>query len=157
MSEETDSKFPIIFPNNNKDGSISLDDFVKHVKHEHPDYFPDDAEFIAAEHKWRDGIKRNMPKRAITINGERSLALLMDADNQSFQDIKYFHINASEDAYSDFVCVGKVAHDDLLRHVVKTLYHMDWKASDSHQTLWTEQIAEILNISRERVTDFIMG
>lgn len=153
---ETDSKFPIIFPNNDKDGHISLDDFVKHVKEEHPDYFPADAEFIAAEHKWRDGIKRNMPKRALTINGERSLALLMDADNQSFQDIKYFHINASSDAYSDFVCVGKVLHDDLLRHVVKTLYHMDWTANDSHQTLWTGQIADMLGITQEKVTDFIV-
>lgn len=134
----------------------SLDDFVNHVKHEHPDYFPADVEFEAAEHMWCDGTKRNIPKRALTICGESSLALLMDADKQSLQDIKYFHVDASEDAYPDKVCVGKVTHDDLLKHVVKTLYHMDWKANDSHQTLWTEQIADILGISRERVTDFIV-
>ena len=133
-----------------------MTDFVKHVKHEHPDYFPANEKFVENECEWRDGIKRNIQKRALTINGERSLALLMDADNQSFQDIKYFHINASEDAYSDFVCVGKVTHDDLLRHVAKTLYHMDWKSDDSHQTLWTEQIADILGIPQDTVTDFIM-
>lgn len=154
---ESDSKFPIMFPNNNKDGRISLDDFVKHVKHEHPDYFPDDAEFIAAEHKWYDGIKRNIhiPRRSLTIHGEKSLALLMDAE-QSLQNIMYFHIDASEDAYPDKVCVGKVIHDDLFRHVVKTLYHMDWTANDSHQTLWTGQIADILGITKEQVTDFIV-
>lgn len=134
----------------------SLDDFVNHVKHEHPDYFPAGEKFETAEHMWCDGIKkRNIPRRAFIIYGERSLALLMDADKQSFQDIMYFHINASEDAYPDKVCIGKVAHDDLLRHVVKTLYHMDWKPSDSYQSLWTEQIADILGIPREKVADFI--
>lgn len=136
--------------------SVSLDVFVNHVKHEHPDYFPADVEFEVAEHMWYDGInKRNIPKRALTICGESSLALLMDADKQSLQDIKYFHVDAFKN-YADKVCVGKVTHDDLLRHVVKTLYHMDWKANDSHQTLWTEQIADILGISREKVTDFIV-
>lgn len=134
----------------------SLDDFVNHVKHEHPDYFPADAKFEAAEHMWCDGInKRNIPKRALTICGESSLALLMDADKQSLQDIKYFHVDAFKN-YADKVCVGKVTHDDLLKHVVKTLYHMDWKANDSHQTLWTEQIAAMLGISREKVTDYIV-
>ena len=95
-------------------------------------------------------------KHALTISGEKSLALLMDADKQSLQDIKYFHVDAFKN-HADRTSIWKVAHDDLLRHVVKTLYHMDWKANDSHQTLWTEQISEILNISRERVTDFIMG
>ena len=95
-------------------------------------------------------------RHALTINGERSLALLMDADNQSFQDIKYFHINASEDAYSDFVCIGKVIHDDLLRHVVKILYRMDWTANDTHQTLWTGQIADMLGLSQKKVADFIV-
>jgi hypothetical protein len=155
-ADESDSKFPIIFPNNNEDGHISLDEFVKHVKHEHPDYFPANEKFIENECKWRDGIKRNIQKRALVIYGERSLALLMDADNQSFHDIKYFHINVSEDAYSDFVCVGKVANDELFRHVVKTLYHMDWTANDSHQTLWTGQIADMLGISQDKVTDFIV-
>lgn len=137
-------------------GHISLDDFVKHVKEDHPDYFPADVEFEAAERRWHDGIKRNITRRALTIDAERSLALLMDPDNRSFQDIMYFHINVSEDDYPDKVCIGKMAHDDLLRHVVKTLYHMDWKANDSHQTLWTEQIAEILGIPCEKVTDFIV-
>jgi hypothetical protein len=153
---EADSKFPIIFLNNNKDGRISLDDFVKHVKHEHPDYFPANEKFVENECEWRDGIKRNIPKHALIIYGERSLALLMDADNQSFQDIKYFNINVSEDGYSYFVCVGKVVNDDLFRHVVKTLYHMDWTANDSHQTLWTGQIADMLGISQDKVTDFIV-
>lgn len=155
-NDETNSKFPIIFPNNNKDGRISLDDFVKHVKHEHPDYFPADAEFKAAEHRWHDGIKRNITRRALTIDSERSLALLMDADNRSLQDIMYFHINASEDDYPDKECIEKLIHDDLLRLVVKTLYRMDWTADDTHQTLWSAQIADILGISREKVTDFIV-
>jgi len=150
--DETDSKVP----NNNEDGHISLDEFVKHVKREHPDYFPENEKFIENECKWRDDIKRNIQKRALIIYGERSLALLMDADNQSFHDIKYFHINVSEDAYSDFVCVGKVVNDDLFRHVVKTLYRMDWTANDSHQTLWTGQIADMLGISQKKVTDFIV-
>lgn len=136
--------------------SISLDDFVKHVKHEHPDYFPENEKFVENECVWHDDIKRNIIKHALVIYGERSLALLMDADNQSLQDIKYFHINASEDAYADKVCVGKAIYDDLIRHVVRTLYHMDWKANDSHQTLWTGQIADILGISQEKVTDFIV-
>lgn len=149
-------QYPTRFPNNNKD-CVSLDDFVKYVKEKYPDYFSADVEFKAAEHMWCDGnIKRNIPKRAFTIYGERSFALLMDADKQSFQDIMLFHINVSEYAYADKVCVGKVAHDDLLRHVVKKLYHMDWKANDSHQTLWTEQIADILGIPCEKVTDFIV-
>lgn len=152
----SNSKFPIMFPNNNKDDRISLDDFVKHVKHEHPDYFPADAEFEAAERRRHDGLKRNITRRAITIDSERSFALLIDADNRSLQDIMYFHINASEADYPDKVCIGKVIHDDLLRLVVKTLYRMDWTANDTHQTLWTEQIAEILGISCEKVTDFIV-
>lgn len=138
------------YPGDNED-CVSLDDFVNHVKHEHPDYFPTGEKFETAEHMWCDGIKRNIPKRAFIIYGERSLALLMDADKQSFQDIKYFHINVS--AHADKVYK---AFDDLLRHVVKTLYHMDWKANDSHQTLWTEQIADILGIPREKVADFIV-
>ena len=142
------------YPVDNKD-CVSLDDFVNYVKHEHPDYFPDDEKFEAAEHTWYDGIKRNIPKQALTICGEKSLALLMDTDKQSFEYIKYFHVDAFKN-YADKACVGKVTHDDLLRHVVKTLYHMDWKANDSHQTLWTEQIADILGISREKVTDFIV-
>ena len=150
--DESDSKFPI----NNGDGRISLDDFVKHVKHEHSDYFPADANFEAAERRWHVGIKRNITRRALTIDTERSFALLMDPDKQSLQDIMYFHINASEDDYPYKVCIGKVIHDDLLRLVVKTLYHMDWKANDSHQTLWTDQIADILGIPRDKVTDFIV-
>lgn len=142
--------------NTNEDGRISLDDFVKHVKHEHPDYFPADVEFEATERRWHDGIKRNITRGALTIDTERSFALLMDADNRSLQDIMYFHINASEADYPDKVCIGKLIHDDLLRLVVKTLYRMDWTANDTHQTLWTEQIAEILGISCEKVTDFIV-
>lgn len=150
-------QYPARFPNNNKD-CVSLDDFVNHVKHEHPDYFPADVEFKAAEHMWCDGnIKRNIPKRAFSIYGERSFALLMDADKQSFQDIKYFHIESFKDeAAVGKVCIGKMAHDDLLRLVVKTLYHMDWTANDSHQTLWTGQIADMLGISQDKVTDFIV-
>ena len=137
------------------DGRISLDDFVNHVKHEHPDYFPADVEFIAKPNMWHGGITGNIMKRALTIYGESSLALLMDADKQSIQDIMYFHINASEYASLDLVCAGKVAQDDLFRHVVKTLYHMEWKSDDSHETLWTEQIAEMLGIPLEKVVDFI--
>jgi hypothetical protein len=133
-----------------------LDDFVKHVKHEHPDYFPADAKFEAAEHMWHDGIKRNITRRALTIDSERSFALLMDPDKHPLQDVMYFHINASEEDYPDKVCIGKVIHDDLLRLVVKTLYRMDWTTNDTHQTLWTEQIAEILGIPCEEVTDFIV-
>lgn len=153
---ENDSKFSIIFPNDSEDGRISLDEFVKHVKHEHPDYFPANKKFVANECEWRDGIKRNITKHAFVIYGERSLALLMDADNQSFQNIMYFHINVSPEAYPDFVCVGKVANDDLFRHVVKTLFHMDWKPDDSYQSLTSGQIADILGISQDKVTDFIM-
>jgi hypothetical protein len=149
-------QYPIRFPNNNGDGRISLDDFVNHVKHEHPDYFPAGEKFVEDERIWHDGIvRKDIVRHALTMDGEKSFALLMDADKQSLQDIMYFHINASPEAYSDFVCVGKVTHDDLLRHVVKTLYHMDWKTNDSHQTLWTEQIAEILGIPCAKVTDFI--
>lgn len=134
---------------------VSLDDFVNHVKHEHPDYFPAGEKFIADERVWHDGVRRDIVKHALTISGEKSFALLLDAKSQSLQDIKYFHVDAFKN-YADKVCIGKVAHDDLLRHVVKTLYHMDWKANDSHQTLWTEQIADILGIPREEVTDFIV-
>lgn len=148
-------QYPIRFPNNNED-CVSLDDFVNHVKHEHPDYFPAGEKFIADERIWHDGVRRDNIKHAFTISGEKSFALLLDIKNQSLQDIMYFHVDAFKN-HADRTSIWKVAHDDLLRHVVKTLYHMDWKASDSHQTLWTEQIAEILNISRERVTDFIMG
>ena len=150
-------QYPIRFPANNNEDCVSLDDFVNHVKHEHPDYFPAGEKFVEDERIWHGGVRRDIVRHALTIYGEKSFAILMDADKQSLQDIMYFHINASPEAYSDFVCVGKVTHDDLLRHVAKTLYHMDWKSDDSHQTLWTEQIAEILDISRERVTDFIMG
>lgn len=149
-------QYPIRFPNNNGDGRISLDDFVNHVKHEHPDYFPAGEKFVEDERIWHGGVRRDIVRHALTIYGEKSLALLMDADKQSLHDIMYFHINVSPEAYSDFVCVGKVTHDDLLRHVVKTLYHMDWKSDDSHQTLWTEQIADILGIAQDKVTDFIM-
>lgn len=148
---ETDSNVP----NSNEDSHISLDDFVKHVKHEHPDYFPADANFEAAERRWHDGIKRNITRRALTIDTERSFALLLAPGERSLQDIMYFHINASEDDYPYKVCIGKVIHDDLLRLVVKTLYRMDWTTNDTHQTLWTEQIAEILGIPCEKVTDFI--
>ena len=139
----------------NENGRISLDDFVNHVKREHPDYFPADVEFIAKPNMWHGGITGNIMKRALAIYGESSLALLMDADKQSIQDIMYFHINASEYASLDLVCVGKVMHDDLFRHVVKTLYHMEWKSDDSRETLWTEQIAEMLGIPLEKVVDFI--
>ena len=131
-------------------------DFVNHVKHEHPDYFPAGEKFVEDERIWHGGVRRDIVRHALTIYGEKSFAILMDADKQSLQDIMYFHINASPEAYSDFVCVGKVTHDDLLRHVAKTLYHMDWKSDDSHQTLWTEQIADILGIPQDKVTDFIM-
>lgn len=141
-------------PVNNED-RVSLDDFVKHVKHEHPDYFPDDEKFESNEHMWYDGIRRDIVKRALSIHGESSFAILIDADNQTLQDIMYFHINAFKN-YADFVSVGKLTHDDLLRHVVKTLYRTDLKLENSHQTLWTEQIAAMLGISRERVTDFIV-
>lgn len=139
-----------------EDDRISLVDFVNHVKHEHPDYFPAGEKFVEDERIWHGGVRRDIVRHALTIYGEKSFAILMDADKQSLQDIMYFHINASPEAYSDFVCVGKVTHDDLLRHVVKTLYHMDWKSDDSHQTLWTEQIADILGIPQDKVTDFIM-
>ena len=128
-----------------------MDDFVNHVKHEHPDYFPAGEKFVADERIWHDGVRRDIVKHALTIYGESSFALLLDADKQSLQDIKYFHIDVS----AAKVCVGKVTHDGLLRHVVKTLYHMDWKPGDSYQSLWTEQIAEILNIPRDKVAYFI--
>lgn len=139
-----------------EDDRISLVDFVNHVKHEHPDYFPAGEKFVEDERIWHGGVRRDIVRHALTIYGEKSFAILMDADKQSLQDIMYFHINASPEAYSDFVCVGKVTHDDLLRHVVKTLYHMDWKSDDSHQTLWTEQIADILGIPQDKVVDFVM-
>lgn len=130
-------------PVNNED-CINLDDFIKHAKHEHPDYFPDGENFKANEHMWYDGVRRDILKRALTIYGENSFAILIDADNQSLQDIKYFHINASE-----------VTYDDLLRHVVKTLYRTDLELKNSHETLWTEQIAAMLGISCKKVTNFI--
>ena len=153
--DESDSRFHILFPYKNEDSHISLDEFVKHVKHEHPDYFPADEKLVVDKRIWHDGDRRDIVKRALIMDGEKSFALLLDANNQSLQDIMYFHINVSEDAYADKVCVGKVTHDDMLRHVVKTLYHMDWKANDSHQTLWTEQIGEILGIPQDKVTYFI--
>jgi hypothetical protein len=139
-----------------EDDRISLVDFVNHVKHEHPDYFPAGEKFVEDERIWHGGVRRDIVRHALTIYGEKSFAILMDADNQSLQDIMYFHINVSEDAYSDFVCVGKVVNDDLFRHVAKTLYHMDWKSDDSHQTLWTEQIADILGVPQDKVTEFIV-
>lgn len=144
-------KYTVRLDGNDKD-CINLDDFVKHVKHEHPDYFPDGENFKANEHMWYDG--RNIAKRALSIQGEKSFAILIDADNQSLQDIMYFHINAFKN-YADFVSIGKLTHDDLLRHVVKTLYRTDLKTGDSHETLWTEQIAAMLGISRKKVTGFI--
>lgn len=143
------------YPVDNED-CVSLDDFVNYVKHEHPDYFPAGEKFVADERIWHDGVRRDIVKHALTISGEKSFALLLDSNKQSLQDIKYFHVDAFKN-YADKDCVGKATHDDLLKHVVKTLYRMDWKPGDSYQSLWTEQIAEILNISRERVTDFIMG
>lgn len=142
------------YPVDNED-RVSLDDFVKHVKHEHPDYFPDDEKFESNEHMWYDGIRRDIVKRALSIHGESSFAILIDADNQTLQDIMYFHINAFKN-YADFVSVGKLTHDDLFRHVVKTLYRTDLKLENSHETLWTEQIAAMLGISRKKVTNFIM-
>ena len=131
-------------------------DFVNHVKHEHPDYFPAGEKFVEDERIWHGGVRRDIVRHALTIYGEKSFAILMDADKQSLQDIMYFHINASEVDYPGKVCIGKVIHDDLLRLVVKTLYRMDWTANDTHQTLWTEQIAEILGISVEKVAEFIV-
>lgn len=147
-------KYTVRLDGNDED-CVSLDDFVNHVKHEHPDYFPAGEKFVADERVWHDGVRRDIVKHALTIYGEKSFAILLDLNTQTLQDIKYFHINASVDAYAGKVCVEKVTHDGLLRHVVKTLYHMDWKPGDSYQSLWTEQIAEILDIPRDKVAYFI--
>lgn len=151
--DESNSRFPILFPARNEE-CVSLDDFVNHVKHEHPDYFPAGEKFVADERIWHDGVRRDIVKHALTIYGEKSFALLLDADKQTLQDIKYFHVDAFKN-YADKACVGKVTHDGLLRHVSKTLYHMDWKPNESYQSLWTEQIGEILGIPQDKVAYFI--
>lgn len=77
LDNETDSKYPILFPAKNED-CVNLDDFVNHVKHEHPDYFPSGETFIADERIWHDGVRRDIIKHAFTISGEKSFALLLD-------------------------------------------------------------------------------